>query len=269
MKTFIAASALLLSTAALADVNPALTLKGGYQFSTDIPLGNSSPTGGIWGVSGELLLTDALGIELGYQHHGKLSANQISVENQFIDSKLTYQYLINEAFYTYGKLGVAYWQSDRSDKGVNESFDGFSPIFEAGLGYYFTPHVRASMGYQYIGQIDNDVYGSYGSHSIMVNLSFLFKPYYAPAKNPSMPVELRAFSFEIKNDKTSLSASQLNELLYLTNHTPFKSIEVSSANALAVYDVIKILSENGITPSALKPILNSPDTHSVTIKLIL
>lgn len=265
-KLSLIASCLLISLPTFADVNPTLTLKGGYQFASDMTFDNGSPDGGLVGLSGELMLSDSFSIDLGYQYHGALDTKDYSIESQFIESKLGYQYLLNEQIYGYGKLGVAYWQSDKEHLKQTDSQYGVSPIAEIGMGYYFTPHFRAALGYQFIGNIGDS--GSYDSHSVVTTISYLFKPFKAKSQTQSMPVNVRAFSFEVEDDKTDLSQKQLNELVYLAKHSMYKQIEIISANGVAVYEVMQALGTSGISPAVLKPVLNSDDTNAVTIKFI-
>ena len=180
---FVLTGALLSSPLVLAKpqdtsfLQPFIGAKAGYQWGLDDNYDHSNPSSGLWGIYGGLQLSPAWSWDLGYQQHQKLKAKATGVEVKtwLIESALRYDWHLQENWSVYGRLGLGYWDMDKTNSFLAESDTrGFSPLGEVGIGYRLSPNVRLSGGYQYINRIGKANTGRYDSHGLLVGLSYSF-----------------------------------------------------------------------------------------------
>ncbi len=158
-------------------LQPFVGLKGGYQWSVDETYhDNGDPEGFIGGIFGGLYFSQDWSWDLGYQYHEELQADLTSVEinTWLLESALRYDWVIDDALSIYGRLGVAYWDMQKTSPYDELNATGFSPVGEMGVGYNIKPNVRLSAGYQYIHNIGDTKTDEYGSHALMLGVSYVF-----------------------------------------------------------------------------------------------
>lgn len=156
---------------------PFVGLKGGYQWSVDETYHDSGdPEGFIGGIFGGLRFSQDWSWDLGYQYHEELQADLTSVEvnTWLLESALRYDWFIDDTLSIYGRLGVAYWDMQKTSPYDELNATGFSPVGEMGVGYHINPNVRLSAGYQYIHNIGDTKTGEYDSHALMFGVSYVF-----------------------------------------------------------------------------------------------
>jgi OOP family OmpA-OmpF porin len=148
---------------------PYIGLKAGYQFSQDEAYH-------LLGVFAGYQFTPQWALEAGYQYHDTLHASAMSVDvkTSLFEAAVRYDWYWQENASVYGRLGMGYWDMDKSAPGFNPSATGFSPLGEIGLAYQFTPELTGSMGYQYIDDIGDETTRYYDSHSVVWSLSYAF-----------------------------------------------------------------------------------------------
>ncbi len=159
------------------DIHPFVGAKAGYQWANDDEYGHSDPDGLIGGVFGGVRFTPSWSWDLGYQYHEKLhaKATDIDVETWLLESAVRYDWYVQDALSLYGRVGVAYWDLDKStSSSYSVSSDGFAPLGELGVNYDVNRNVRLSAGYQYINGIGDSKTGEYDSHAVMLGLSYVF-----------------------------------------------------------------------------------------------
>ncbi|MGL4829541.1 MAG: OmpA family protein [Vibrio sp.] len=173
----------LLSTAVYAETENTfqshlfLGIKGGYQHASDDVYSYSSPKGGMLGVFGGLELSPSWSWDLGYQYHDDLYADvtSVNVKTWLIESALRYDWYLQEDFSLYGRVGMAYWDMDKTQNSSSKlDATGFSPLGEIGVSYKVTPSLNLSAGYQYIDSIGTSNIGKYDSHVALVSLTYVF-----------------------------------------------------------------------------------------------
>ena len=172
-------SGLVLSPAAQShEKAPYIGLKAGYQFSQDEAYHHEGqdPNAGVLGVFAGYQFTPQWALEAGYQYHDTLhaSATSVDVKTSLFEAAVRYDWYWQENASVYGRLGMGYWDMDKSAPGFNPSATGFSPLGEIGLAYQFTPELTGSMGYQYIDDIGDETTRYYDSHSVVWSLSYAF-----------------------------------------------------------------------------------------------
>lgn len=181
-------SGLMLNSAAQShEKAPYIGLKAGYLFSQGEA---QDPNAGVLGVFAGYQFTPQWALEAGYQYHDTLhdSATSVDVKTSLFEAAVRYDWYWQENASVYGRLGVGYWDMDKSAPGFNPSATGFSPLGEIGLAYQFTPELTGSMGYQYIDDIGDETTRYYDSHSVVWSLSYAFH-----SEEPSIiePVTIR------------------------------------------------------------------------------
>ena len=186
-------SGLMLSPVAQShEKTPYIGLKAGYQFSQDDAYHHEAqdPSAGVLGVFAGYQFTPQWALEAGYQYHDTLhaSATSVDVNTSLFEAAVRYDWYWQENASVYGRLGMGYWDMDKSAPGFNPSATGFSPLGEIGLAYQFTPELTGSMGYQYIDDIGDETTLYYDSHSVVWSLSYAFH-----SEEPSIiePVTIR------------------------------------------------------------------------------
>ena len=189
------ASALMLSAAAQShEKAPYIGLKAGYQFSQDDAYHHEAPDPkkGVLGVFAGYQFTPQWALEAGYQYHDTLhaSATSVDVKTSLLEAAVRYDWYWQENASVYGRLGMGYWDMDKSAPGFNPSATGFSPLGEIGLTYQFTPELTGYVGYQYIDDIGDETTLYYDSHSVVWSLSYAFH-----SEKPSIiePVTIRTW----------------------------------------------------------------------------
>lgn len=161
----------------LGDLQPFVGAKAGYQWADDDEYRHSDPDGIIGGVFGGVRFTPSWSWDLGYQYHDNLyaKATNIEVDTWLLESAVRYDWYFHEALSVYGRLGLAYWDLDKTTPSSESvSSDGFSPLGEVGINYDVGQNVRLSAGYQYINSIGDSKTGEYDSHALMLVLSYVF-----------------------------------------------------------------------------------------------
>ena len=225
---------------------PYVGVKGGYQFSADdATYGGDDPDGAVLGFYGGVTLPYNLSWELGYQWHDTLSSDghgvnnlySVDVDTTLIETALRYNWLMDEdaheTFGLYGRLGFVYWDMDvdtnNNGSRLDYSDDGFAPLGELGVQYFFTPNLSLNMGYQYIYGIGDDKEshenrgGEYDSHSIMAGLTYYIGDHPSHMEAPApMPVtsatfeglsgRVSTFNFD-KGQKQTDVAAELSEAM--------------------------------------------------------
>ncbi len=159
------------------EMQPFIGVKGGVQWADDDNYRHSDPNGIIVGVMGGLQFSRHWRWDVGYQYHEKLEAKatSVDVETWLLDTGLRYDWYVQDDLSVYGRLGVSYWNMDKSRPSASTlSATGWSPIGELGVGYDLKPNVRLSMGYQYIDGIGDSKTGEYDSHAVMLSVSYAF-----------------------------------------------------------------------------------------------
>ncbi len=162
---------------AMDNVERFIGAKAGYQWAHDDEYRHSDPDVLIGGVFGGLRFTPSWSWDLGYQYHGNLhaKATAIDVETWLLESAVRYNWYVQDALSVYGRLGVAYWDLDKTVSSSELiSSDGFSPLGEVGINYNVSKNVHLSAGYQYINGIGDSKTGEYDSHALMLGVSYVF-----------------------------------------------------------------------------------------------
>ncbi|WP_028779999.1 OmpA family protein [Shewanella sp. 38A_GOM-205m] len=158
-------------------LQPFVGLKAGYQLASDDAYNHSEPKGGIFGLYGGIKFSKAWSWDLGYQYHDDLEAKvtSINVKTWLAESAIRYDWYIRDNLSFYGRLGVAYWDIEKTVQ-YSEYIDdtGFSPIGEIGLNYRATPNIRMSIGYKYVDGIGSSSTGKYDSHALLLGVDYVF-----------------------------------------------------------------------------------------------
>ncbi|TMX31541.1 OmpA family protein [Vibrio sp. Hep-1b-8] len=162
MKNVILLASTLSVPALATDESPRffIGLKGGYQWALDDTYNQSNPEGTIVGVYGGLQFTPSWSWDVGYQHHEKLkaTATSVDVKTWLIESALRYDWYLQDNLSLYGRLGVAYWDMEKT---INLSdkleASGFSPLGEVGGHYHFNSNAKAVV----VGHTDSTGSASY------------------------------------------------------------------------------------------------------------
>ena len=227
------------------DVQPFIGLKGGWQLADDNTYQHTDPDNYIFGLYGGFQLTPSWSWDIGYQYQGKLKADatNVSVKTDMIESAIRYDWSFTDNMSLYGRLGMAYWDMDKTQK-LTVSDKGLSPLGELGVNYQLTPNVFLNAGYQYINKIGSETTGEYNSHSLLVGVSYRFggqdNIVVVPPKTTSVievvPVtyldvmESRLLtSVKFGFDESSVSQetdSQISEVLLLLKTYPQARIEI-------------------------------------------
>jgi OOP family OmpA-OmpF porin len=161
----------------LSEIQPFIGVKGGYQWADDSNYDHSDPNGIIVGVMGGIQFSRNWRWDVGYQYHEMLEAKaaSIDVKTWLLESGLRYDWYVQDDLSVYGRLGVSYWDIDKSRPSASMlSATGWSPMGELGVSYDLRPNMRLSAGYQYIDAIGDSETGQYDSHALMVGLSYAF-----------------------------------------------------------------------------------------------
>ncbi|HDZ9330068.1 TPA: OmpA family protein [Vibrio cholerae] len=168
-------------------------VKGGYQWALDNNYNHSNPAATILGLYGGLQFTPSWSWDLGYQYYDRLKADAVSVnvKDWLIESALRYDRYLQDNLSLYGRIGVAYWDMEKTQLSSNKSdATGFSPLGEVGINYSFNPNVRLSTGYQYIDSIGQPNTGKYDIHGLLVSLTYTFGSTTQPALVETAPTSI-------------------------------------------------------------------------------
>lgn len=176
--------------------------------------------------------------DLGYQRHGDLKADAMSVnvKTWLIESALRYDWYLQDNLSLYGRLGAAYWDINKTQPTLgNLNANGFSPLGEIGMSYSVTPQLNLSAGYQYIDGIGKSNTGQYDSHVALISLAYTFG-----RKAQSVPVEIAPIveSISVLEEETVDSHSQPQIWPSST-----KTIEVGFDTVAPSADVVQSLTE--------------------------
>lgn len=158
-------------------IQPFVGIKGGYQWAIDNAYPHQPPNNALIGLYGGLLFSPSWRWDLGYQYHANLKAehSSISINTQFVDSALRYDWLLSQSFSLYGRVGIAYWDMNKTHPTFGHRHArGLSPLGEVGAAYQLAPQIQLSTGYQYINGIGNSHTGQYDSHAITLGLTYSF-----------------------------------------------------------------------------------------------
>ncbi|CAH7148433.1 exported hypothetical protein [Vibrio chagasii] len=149
----------------------------GYQLGQDQAYSHSAPTGTFYQIKGGMQFYQDWRWDLGYQYHHDLHADKtaVTVSSSLFESAVRYDWAVHHNFSLYGRLGVAYWDIDKTQSSHRElNAKGFSPLGEVGGNYHFSPNLDLSLGYQFINSIGNSNTGEYDSHGVLFGLTYLF-----------------------------------------------------------------------------------------------
>lgn len=152
-----------------------LGAKTGNQLAHDED-SHHTPDSVAFGVYSGYQFSPSLAWDVGLQYQNDMTVNDINVNTSLIESAVRYDYALDEHWFLYGRLGLAYWDMDKiSDINGKQSKTGLSPLFETGLMYQFDGPWSVYTGYQYVNAIGDDgAIGAYDSHSILFGLMYQF-----------------------------------------------------------------------------------------------
>ncbi len=149
--------------------------KTGNQLAHD-ENSHHTPDSVAFGVYSGYQFSPSLAWDIGLQYQNDMTVNDINVNTSLIESAVRYDHALDEHWFLYGRLGLAYWDMDKiSDLNGKQSKTGLSPLVEAGLMYQFDGPWSVYTGYQYVNAIgDEGAIGAYDSHSILFGLMYQF-----------------------------------------------------------------------------------------------
>ncbi|WP_305419288.1 outer membrane beta-barrel protein [Photobacterium leiognathi] len=159
------------------DNNYFIGIKSGYQWAQDKIYEHKDPKGSIYGVYTGVHFSPSWGLDFGYTKNDVLKAKSTStnVKVWMIESALRYDCYIQNNLSIYGRLGMAYWNVNKSSTFLeNIHASGFSPLSEVGISYQFTTHINLSFGYQFTHSIGEKNTGEYDSQALMLAISYSF-----------------------------------------------------------------------------------------------
>ena len=176
----------------------------GYQQGQDKTYDYTSPSGILYQFNGGVQFSENWRWNLGYQYHGELQTHDksITVSTKMLESSFQYDWPINNYFYLYGRLGLAYWDMKKTQSAQSAqstlNAKGLSPLGEIGMKYRATSNVALSLGYQYIDAIGDSDTGQYDSHGMALGISYTFSNKQISMFNSTSP---QRDAFNDNNDK--------------------------------------------------------------------
>ncbi|MEF1282439.1 outer membrane beta-barrel protein [Vibrio sp. M250220] len=142
-------------------LSPFIGQNDAYQFPVDTSNGQAS-NGTMQGIYGGLELNRMYSWDIVFQQRGALDTESTSTAS-IVESALKYDYFLSNNYSIYARLGVAYWDSKKSQSTLKD----VSPMVETGLTYWVNDKFKVSGGYQYIDEI-----GNYNSHTLLLSAAF-------------------------------------------------------------------------------------------------
>ena len=197
-------------------------IKGGWQIADDSTYQHSLPNNYLFGIYGGLQFNPSLSWDIGYQYMGALNASKTDVQTSLIESALRYDWLVSDNTSIYGRLGLAYWDMEKTNKTNKTTLEdkGFSPLGEVGISYQLTSHVYVNTGYQYIHKVGDKKIGQYDSHSLILGMSYRF----GGSNNKSV------YTSEIESDV--IISNEPDEVQIIIDETPRVFIETMESASL-------------------------------------
>ncbi|MEH0689400.1 outer membrane beta-barrel protein [Vibrio cholerae] len=158
------------------ELRPTLSIKTGYQFADDDAYQYIDPRSAVFGISAGLKFNPQWSVDLGYQYQNDLYAKktQVNVKTWLIESALRYDYHVSDVASLYTRLGVGYWDMEKTASGTSVSATGLSPLGEFGLAYQVNRSVEIAASYQYVYEIGNIHTGEYNSHMALLSATYIF-----------------------------------------------------------------------------------------------
>ncbi|WP_122032337.1 OmpA family protein [Aliivibrio sp. EL58] len=179
IKVVSALSVFLVFSAKAEIVYPSYFIGGNlsYQFADDDNYSYSDPSAPSFGVSSGVQFNDAWRWDIGYQYSGGLKAreNNIEINPMWFETALRYDWVLQQNYKAYARIGVAYWDVDKHIQGAEtRSTQGVSPLGEVGISYAVTPNIDIEGGFKYINEIGDKYTGRYDNNSFVINLNYKF-----------------------------------------------------------------------------------------------
>ncbi|MGD8230424.1 OmpA family protein [Vibrio sp. TRT 1302] len=207
-------------------LSPFIGQKDGYQFPVDTSNGQASK-GTMLGIYGGLEFNRMYSWDIGFQQRGDLDTENASTTS-IVESALKYDYFLSNDYSIYARVGVAYWDSKKSQS----TLKGVSPMVEAGLTYWVTDKFRVSGGYQYIDEIDN-----YNSHTLLFSAAFTLGS--SVPRLPSVSPMNMEFDEPVLLEAVEPVDSRMNSIYFDTDSYDIDGQQVVEQKAQRIICVLK------------------------------
>ncbi len=152
-------------------------IKAGIGIADDGSYSPSDPNNTISGLYGGFQFNDQWAWDIGYQYHSELeSVDGVKVNTSLWETAIRYDYGLTQNSYLYTRLGIVYWDIDKTVPKLRSTLheQGFSPTAELGIGYKITPQIKLNAGYQYIHKLGGSTTDYYDNHAVIVSIDYRF-----------------------------------------------------------------------------------------------